>query len=99
MQLLRSRYTADYRPKFIRLFRIVKIYDDIFYPFEYPKSWVYLGILWNEAYLLRALLMNNDSLRIIFFNNYLATFCFDDIERIIPLGLKNTGGSIYLERI
>lgn len=27
---------------------------DIFYPFEYPKSWVYEGVAWNENYTLRA---------------------------------------------
>src|SRR5215469_15955389 len=32
---------------------------DIFYPFEYPKEWVFEGRFWNEAYLLRALLTGN----------------------------------------
>ena len=26
-------------------------FHDIFYPFEYPKEWVYQGRAWNEAYL------------------------------------------------
>ena len=28
---------------------------DIYYPFEYPKKWIYEGRAWNEAYLVRAL--------------------------------------------
>ena len=32
---------------------------DIFWPFEYPKGWIERGRSWNEAYLLRALLMDS----------------------------------------
>ena len=29
-------------------------FHDIFYPFEYPKEWIYEGRAWNENYILRA---------------------------------------------
>jgi predicted O-methyltransferase YrrM len=32
---------------------VVHIHD-IFWPFEYPKEWIYAGRAWNEAYLARA---------------------------------------------
>ena len=34
-------------------------FHDIFYPFEYPREWIYEGRAWNEAYMLRAFLMYN----------------------------------------
>lgn len=44
---------------------------DIGFPFEYPRSWVAEGRSWNEAYLLRALLMFNDRFRIELWNGSL----------------------------
>jgi predicted O-methyltransferase YrrM len=41
-------------------------FHDIFWPFEYPESWLKKGISWNEAYLLRAFLMYNSSFDIAF---------------------------------
>jgi len=46
-------------------------FHDIFYPFEYPKEWIYKGAAWNEAYLLRAFLQYNAAFKIQFFNTYL----------------------------
>ena len=31
-------------------------FHDIFFPFEYPKEWLYKGYYWNEAYILRSFL-------------------------------------------
>jgi hypothetical protein len=39
-------------------------FHDIFYPFEYPKEWVYEGRSWNENYILRSFLQYNSSFRI-----------------------------------
>lgn len=46
-------------------------FHDIFFPFEYPKEWVYKGYAWNEIYLLRAFLMDNPHYEIVFMNTYL----------------------------
>jgi predicted O-methyltransferase YrrM len=46
---------------------------DIGFPFEYPRSWVTEGRSWNEAYLLRALLMFSDEFRIDLWNGSLRT--------------------------
>src|SRR5207249_3499894 len=49
-------------------------FHDIFHPFEYPKEWVYRGISWNEAYVLKAFLQYNGAFRITFFNTFLEHF-------------------------
>jgi hypothetical protein len=72
---------------------------DIFYPFEYPKSWVYEGRNWSEAYLLRAFLQYNEHFRIILFNTFLETFHRDFFVHHMPLCLKNPGGSIWLRKM
>ncbi len=47
-------------------------FHDVYYPFEYPRPWVYEGRAWNEAYLLRAFLEYNARLEIALFTSYLA---------------------------
>jgi len=73
-------------------------FHDVFYPFEYPKEWVYEGRAWNEAYLLRAFLQYNDAYKIVLFNDFLAHFHEDKLSEL-PLCMKNTGGSIWIKRI
>jgi hypothetical protein len=72
-------------------------FHDIFYPFEYPKEWVYEGRAWNEAYLLRAFLQNNDAFSIVLMNSYLQHFHKSFLEKNLPLCLTNTG-SIWIRK-
>jgi len=74
-------------------------FHDVFYPFEYPKEWVYEGRAWNEAYALRAFLQFNNAFRIVFFNTYLEHFHRAIFEEHMPLCLKNPGGSIWIQRL
>jgi hypothetical protein len=39
-------------------------FHDIFWPFEYPQTWIREGMFWNEAYILRAFLEYNNSFEI-----------------------------------
>jgi predicted O-methyltransferase YrrM len=71
---------------------------DVFWPFEYPESWVREGRAWTEIYLLRSFLQFNDSFEILLFNDYLATVHGDAIARLVPRMQENTGGSIWLRR-
>jgi len=71
---------------------------DIFYPFEYPKYWVFEGRSWNEIYALRAFLQFNDAFRIVMMNTFLEHFHAQRFAANMPLCLKNTGGSIWLRR-
>ena len=73
-------------------------FHDIFYPFEYPKTWILGGRSWNEAYILHAFLQYNPSFMVVFFNTYLQHFFRDKFEEEYPLCMKNTGGSIWLKR-
>ena len=73
-------------------------FHDIFFPFEYPKKWVYGGHNWNETYILRAFLMNNNTFKIKIFSHFIHTFhktAFKDM----PLSYNNTGGNIWIEKV
>ena len=73
-------------------------FHDIFYPFEYPKEWIYQGIAWNEAYLLRAFLQYNDTFEIVFFNTFMEHFHEEKFNSYMPLCMKNRGGSIWIRK-
>jgi len=73
-------------------------FHDIFYPFEYPKKWIYSGIAWNEAYLLRAFLQYNNAFKISFFNSFLIKFYEQEIREAMPLFLTKAG-SIWIKKI
>lgn len=68
---------------------------DIFYPFEYPKEWIYKGQVWNELYLLRAFLQNNKDYTITYFQNMMDKKYYDLILEKWPYTQKPYGGSIW----
>jgi len=74
-------------------------FHDIFYPFEYPKDWVYEGRAWNEIYLLRAFLQFNSAFRIVLMNTFMEHFHKTLFEKSMPLCMKNTGGSIWICKV
>ncbi len=69
---------------------------DIFWPFEYPRSWILEGRAWNEAYLVRAFLTANQDFEIVWFNNYLARCHWDQVSTALPIWSENPGGSLWL---
>jgi predicted O-methyltransferase YrrM len=71
---------------------------DIFYPFEYPKEWVFGGRSWNEIYALRAFLQFNVRFSIVMMNTFLCHFHEQRFAARMPLCLKNPGGSIWLRK-
>lgn len=71
-------------------------FHDVFYPFEYPKEWVYEGRAWNEDYILRAFLEFNSAFEIVLFGTWLAHFHRDLLAELMPLTLENPGGSLWL---
>lgn len=71
---------------------------DVFYPFEYPKEWVFGGRSWNEMYALRAFLQYNTRFSIEMMNTYLQHFHRQRFIERMPLCMKNTGGSIWLRK-
>jgi predicted O-methyltransferase YrrM len=73
-------------------------FHDVFYPFEYPKEWVYEGRAWNEDYILRAFLEFNDSFEIVLFGTWLARFHRELLDELMPMTRENPGGSLWLAR-
>ena len=74
-------------------------FHDIFYPFEYPKEWIYEGKAFNEDYMLRAFLQYNRTFKVVLFNHFLESFHRDKFLKEMPLCLKNCGGSIWIRKI
>jgi predicted O-methyltransferase YrrM len=72
-------------------------FHDVFYPFEYPKEWVFKGYNWNEDYILKAFLMYNNDFEIKLFSDYLHNH-HKDIFVDMPLTYKNHGGSLWIEK-
>ncbi len=72
---------------------------DIFYPFEYPRDWLMAGRYWNEAYLLRALLMGNPGLRVELFTHMLEVLHPAALAAALPGTQGQRGGAIYLRRV
>lgn len=70
---------------------------DIFYPFEYPKAWIYNGIAWNELYLVRAFLMYNTTFSIQFLNTYVLEKFSNEIQQF-PLFKEDVGGCLWLKK-
>lgn len=71
---------------------------DIHWPFEYRREWVEQGRAWNEAYLLRAMLMHSNGFKLLLWNDYLARRHRPTVARLMPEFLTDPGGSCYLIR-
>lgn len=72
-------------------------FHDLFYPFEYHKDWVYKGVAWNEAYLLRAFLQYNDHFKIAFWNTHLYQLNRNSFNHM-PLCMQGPGGNFWLRK-
>jgi predicted O-methyltransferase YrrM len=73
-------------------------FHDIYFPFEYPKEWVYQGRNWNEAYLVRAFLQYNNEFKIACFNSYLGQMHPELFAETDPMFLKHHGSSLWIRR-
>ncbi|WP_295584392.1 class I SAM-dependent methyltransferase [uncultured Lamprocystis sp.] len=73
---------------------------DVFYPFEYPESWLVTGCSVNEAYAVRALLQFSSGYRIELFTDYLKTTHREWLSERMPLTLNGSfpTGGIWLRR-
>ncbi|HLP65076.1 class I SAM-dependent methyltransferase [Flavobacterium sp.] len=72
-------------------------FHDIFFPFEYPKDWVYKRFNWNEDYFLRAFLMYNNAFEIKLFSDYIHLHHKEAFQNM-PLCYHNTGGNLWIEK-
>jgi hypothetical protein len=73
---------------------------DIFYPFEYPEHWIDEGRAWNEDYLVRAFLQNNQRYPIQIFTNFLLKKCPQVFQGNPNWGPGNIGAraSLWLKK-
>jgi hypothetical protein len=77
-------------------------FHDIFFPFELPQHWIVdHKKFWNESYLLRAFLMNNDSYEITLFNTFLQKTFRSWFDQEMPECLlgEDPTGSIWIRKM
>lgn len=76
---------------------------DIFFPFEYPDTWLsrddWLNLGWNELYLLQTFLSYNNVFEIMFFNCLVWQEHAEIVRRYFPEGHRDLPGSIWLRRV
>jgi hypothetical protein len=83
---------------------VIVHFHDIFYPFEYPRSWVVdLNYSWNEIYFLQCFLMYNSEFEILYFNDYVSKEHGDLLRELVPHRVAarinlNPGGGLWLRR-
>ena len=84
-----------------RLRRGVYIHiHDIFFPFDYPKNWVFDEYrFWAEQYLLHAFLMFNDSFEVVYSNSYMGEKHSKEVKKVFSQSPFYKGGSIWLRKI
>ena len=80
---------------------VIVHFHDTFWPFEYPTDWlIHLRYAWNELYGLRAFLMYNDRVSMLFFNDAFAHLCGDAVDAAPEaqrhMFTKNPGGGLWL---
>lgn len=73
-------------------------FHDIFYPFEYTKEWVFGGRNWNEVYLLKAFLMNNNQYEILFFSHYMHQK-YTEVFKNMPLVYNDLGCNLWIRKM
>jgi Methyltransferase domain len=71
---------------------------DMFWGFEYPRSWIEEGRVWTEAYLLHAFLLFNPEFEIILFNDWLTARNYDLLASETPPLAPGAGGALWLRR-
>jgi predicted O-methyltransferase YrrM len=72
---------------------------DIAYPFQYPQEWVEEGRAWNEAYLVRAFLIDNPRWQVTLWPSLLWLREADRMRTVLHPGTLVDGGSLWLERV
>src|SRR5262249_36633950 len=92
---------------------VVIHFHDVRFPFRYEESLLRGGVLWNEAYFLKAFLMYNETFEILFWLNCLLNTSVESKNRFLFLPLdgwsrrfnqsgsdmSDAGGSIYLRKV
>ena len=78
---------------------IIVHFHDIFYPFTYPARLLYADQFWNEAYMLRAFLINNEKYSLMLWNDYLAQIHSQEYFSAFQSRPKNIAGSFWMRSV
>jgi hypothetical protein len=73
-------------------------FHDMFWPFEYPKEWIFEGRSWTELYMLRAFLSYNATFRIELFTSWLWNAAPQLIKEALPAAIDARPGSLWLRK-
>lgn len=71
---------------------------DVFFPFEYPASWMTRGHHFNEAYVLRAFLQFNRSFEIVFWNDLIKHLADYSVPDSLHCPANDLSTSIWLRK-
>ncbi len=74
-------------------------FHDIFLNFEYPVEWLQMGICWNENYILRAFLSNNERYKTLYFNNHMGLNYLERYRDEFEVAFKNLGASFWMQKV
>ncbi|MFN0134353.1 MAG: class I SAM-dependent methyltransferase [Phycisphaerales bacterium] len=74
-------------------------FHDIFFPREYPVSWIFERLqTWNEQYVLQALLMNSGAYRVVIANALLAEVHSAEVAGLYKGVQPAWGASLWIEK-
>ena len=72
---------------------------DIWYPWEYPESFLMDGRAYNEIYFIRAFLQFNSDFEIVFFNSFVEQAFSEFISESMPRLSENCGKGLWLRKV
>lgn len=78
---------------------VIVHFHDTFDGFEYPLAWLSQGCAWNEDYILRAFLMNNNQYEVLLMSDYLTARHKDFLLKSFPRVPNNNGGSLWIKKL
>ncbi len=71
---------------------------DMFYPFTYPLGWMREGRAYNEAFIVRALLMNSREYQVLAWNDMMLKECNDEYLENWKRAYMPYGVSMWLQK-
>lgn len=68
------------------------------FSFTYPLSWIREGRAYNEAYIVRAMLMNSNQYEILFWNDMMIKECHEEYLENWKREYPPYGGSLWIQK-
>jgi len=74
-------------------------FHDVLDGFEYPIYWLEKGWAWNEDYMLRAFLMNNNEYEVLLMTNYMTNHYPELLKKSYPKDDVLNGGALWIRKL